>query len=258
MKKRTHIIVQWRNTLSFKKFKRIESPLWDANLDWSTLGEYFQVLHHHLIRCGVRTECGIVVETGEAREIHHFATLIGYGANAINPYLAFETIEDMRRRGLIDEKIFGEKAVENYIHAVGKGIYKVMSKMGISTVRSYTGAQIFEALGLSETVVERFFSGTPSRLGGIGLETIEEEALLNHHNAYPHEETEANDLEAGGTYYYREGGEGHLLRPEAIFMLQQSTRTNSYETYKKYATLINDQKEHGGDQTGQTRGNGET
>ncbi len=201
-------------------------------------------LHHHLIRHGVRTECGIVVETGEAREIHHFATLIGYGANAINPYLAFETIEDMRRRGMIDEKISGEKAVENYIHAVGKGIYKVMSKMGISTVRSYTGAQIFEALGLSEAVVERYFSGTPSRLGGIGLETIEEEALLNHRNAYPEEETEENDLEAGGTYYYREGGESHLLRPEVIFLLQQSTRTNSYETYRKYTALVNDQKEH--------------
>jgi glutamate synthase (NADPH/NADH) large chain len=200
-------------------------------------------LHHHLIHHGLRTECGIVVETGEAREIHHFATLIGYGANAVNPYLAFETIEDMRRRALIDETISSEKAVENYIHAVGKGIYKVMSKMGISTLRSYTGAQIFEALGLSEALVERYFTGTPSRIDGIGLETIEEEALLGHRNAYPEAVTEKNDLEAGGAYYYREGGERHLLRPEAIFWLQQSARTNSYEAYGKFAGLINDQKE---------------
>jgi glutamate synthase domain-containing protein 2/glutamate synthase domain-containing protein 1/glutamate synthase domain-containing protein 3 len=200
-------------------------------------------VHHHLISEGIRTNCGLVVETGEAREIHHFATLIGYGANAINPYLAFETIEDMRSRKLIDENITHEKAIENYITAIGKGIFKVMSKMGISTIRSYTGAQIFEAVGLSQNLVDNYFKGTPTRLEGIDIDTIEEETLLCHTIAYPREIIEANDLPVGGHFAYRQRGENHLFTPETVFLLQNSTKTNSYETYKQYAKLINEPQE---------------
>ncbi len=196
-------------------------------------------VHHHLIKKGIRTNCGLVVETGEAREIHHFATLIGYGANAINPYLAFETIEDMRKRKLITPDISHDQAIENYIKAIGKGIFKVMSKMGISTIRSYTGAQIFEALGLSKALVDKYFSGTATRIEGIGMETLEEETLLCHQVAYPQEIIEANDLGVGGSYAYRQRGEKHLLTPELIFLLQQSSKTNNYEMYQQFADIVN-------------------
>jgi len=201
-------------------------------------------VHHHLIKKGIRTNCGLVVESGEVREIHHFATLIGYGANAVNPYLAFETIEDMRKRKLIREEISREKAIANYITAIGKGIFKVMSKMGISTIRSYTGAQIFEAVGLSQELVDRYFTGTATRLGGIGMETLEEETLLCHRIAYPREIIEANDLGVGGHYAFRQRGEHHLFSPEAIYLLQQSSRRNDYEIYKQYAKLINQPDEN--------------
>jgi glutamate synthase domain-containing protein 2/glutamate synthase domain-containing protein 1/glutamate synthase domain-containing protein 3 len=197
-------------------------------------------VHHHLIAQGIRTNCGLVVETGEARSIHHFATLIGYGANAINPYLAFETIEDMRSRKMIDANISHNQAIENYIVAIGKGIFKVMSKMGISTIRSYTGAQIFEAVGLSQNLVDNYFKGTPTRLDGIDIDTIEEETLLCHSIAYPHEIIEANDLPVGGHFAYRQRGENHLFTPETVFLLQNSTKTNNYETYKQYAKLIDE------------------
>ncbi len=200
-------------------------------------------VHHHLITEGIRTNCGLVIETGEAREIHHFATLIGYGANAINPYLAFETIEDMRKRKMIDESVTHDQAIENYITAIGKGIFKVMSKMGISTIRSYTGAQIFEAVGLSQNLVDNYFKGTPTRLEGIGIDTIEEETLLCHAIAYPHERIEANDLPVGGHYAYRQRGENHLFTPETIFLLQNSTKNNDYKTYKQYAKLIDEPQE---------------
>ena len=200
-------------------------------------------VHHELVKKGIRTNCGLVIETAEAREIHHFATLIGYGANAINPYLAFETIEDMRKRKLINEDITHEKAVENYIKAIGKGIFKVMSKMGISTIRSYTGAQIFEALGLSSKLVDRYFTGTATRIEGITMDTLEEETLICHRVAYPKENLESNDLSVGGQYAYRQRGERHLFSPEVIFLLQNSTKTNNYDTYKKYAKLINDSGE---------------
>ena len=197
-------------------------------------------VHQHLVKKGVRTNCGLVVESGEAREIHHFATLIGYGANAINPYLAFETIEDMRKRKMIDPEITQDQAVQNYIKAIGKGIFKIMSKMGISTIRSYTGAQIFEAVGLSEEFVEKYFTKTPTRLGGIGIDTLEEETLLCHRVAYPQEIIESNDLGVGGQYAYRQRGENHLLTPENIFLLQQSTKTNDYSLYKQYTQQINE------------------
>ncbi|MEA3490457.1 MAG: glutamate synthase large subunit [Campylobacterota bacterium] len=200
-------------------------------------------VHHHLISEGIRTNCGLVIETGEAREIHHFATLLGYGANAINPYLAFETIEDMRKRKMIDESITQEKAVENYITAIGKGIFKIMSKMGISTIRSYTGAQIFEAVGLSQNLVDSYFKGTPTRLEGIDIDTLEEETLICHSVAYPKELVESNDLPVGGEYAYRTRGENHLFTPETIFLLQTSTKNSDYETYKQYAKLINEPQE---------------
>ncbi len=200
-------------------------------------------VHHHLIKKGVRTNCGLVVETGEAREIHHFATLIGYGANAINPFLAFETIEDMRKRKLINEDVSHDQAIENYITAIGKGIYKVMSKMGISTIRSYTGAQIFEALGLSKELVDKYFTGTATRIEGLTMETLEEETLLCHRVAYPQEIIESNDLSVGGSYAYRQRGENHLLTPEIIFLLQQSSKTNNYDTYKQFAKIINEPSE---------------
>ncbi len=197
-------------------------------------------VHQHLVKKGIRTNCGLVIESAEAREIHHFATLIGYGANAINPYLAFETIEDMRRRKLINEDITHDKAVANYIKAIGKGIFKVMSKMGISTIRSYTGAQIFEAVGVSSELIDKYFTGTATRLEGITMDTLEVETLICHSLAYPKENLESNDLGVGGQYAYRQRGESHLFTPEVIFLLQNSTKTGSYETYKQYAKIINE------------------
>lgn len=195
-------------------------------------------VHHHLVREGIRTACGLVVETGEAREVHHFATLVGYGANAVNPYLAFETIEDMRQRSLIREDLTEEQAVANYIKAIGKGIFKIMSKMGISTIRSYTGAQIFEAVGLGEELVDTYFTGTPSRLGGVDLATLEQESLLCHLVGFPEQIIESNGLRPGGAYAYRQRGEAHLVTPENIFLLQQATRHDDYAIFKQYSQTI--------------------
>ncbi|MEA1915347.1 MAG: glutamate synthase large subunit [Campylobacterota bacterium] len=200
-------------------------------------------VHHRLIARGIRTNCGLIIETGEAREIHHFATLIGYGANAVNPYLAFETIEDMRKRKMINEDISHDQAIENYITAIGKGIYKVMSKMGISTIRSYTGAQIFEAVGLGDELVDKYFKGTPSRLGGIDVDTLENETKLCHAIAYPKQIIEANDLGVGGQYAYRQRGENHLFSPETIFLLQQSTKNDDFNTFKQYTKIIDEPQE---------------
>jgi glutamate synthase domain-containing protein 2/glutamate synthase domain-containing protein 1/glutamate synthase domain-containing protein 3 len=201
-------------------------------------------VHQHLIAEGTRTSCGLVIESAEPREIHHFATLIGYGANAINPFLAFETIEDMRQKKLIREDLTQEEAVANYITAIGKGIFKIMSKMGISTIRSYTGAQIFEAVGLGEKLVNDYFHGTPSRIGGIEMETLEQETLLCHDLAYPKQITESNGLGVGGQYAYRQRGENHLLSPENIFLLQQSTKKNSYELFKQYTQTVDKMDEN--------------
>ena len=200
-------------------------------------------VHHHLIKEGIRTNCGLVIQTGEAREIHHFATLIGYGANAVNPFLAFETIEDMRKRKMINEDVTPEQAEQNYITAIGKGIYKIMSKMGISTIRSYTGAQIFEAVGLGDELVDKYFAGTPSRLGGIDLETLETETKLCHSIAFPKQMVEANDLGVGGQYAYRQRGENHLFSPETIFLLQQSTKNDDFNTFKQYTKIIDEPQE---------------
>ena len=205
-------------------------------------------VHHHLIREKKRTQTGLVVECGDAREVHHMALLVGYGAGAINPYLAFESIEDMinANDGEGINELGGHDvhtALHKYIKAAGKGVLKVMSKMGVSTVASYTGAQIFEAIGLSNAVVEEYFTGTVSRLGGIGLDQIAEETARRHHAAYLERPTERahRSLEVGGEYKWRREGEIHLFNPETVYRLQHSTRAGRYDVFKQYTSLIDDQ-----------------
>ena len=205
-------------------------------------------VHHHLIREKTRTQVGLVVECGDAREVHHMALLVGYGAGAINPYLAFESIEDMiaadEGRGL---HMMGgtdpHKAVKNYIKAAGKGVLKVMSKMGVSTVASYTGAQIFEAIGLANDVVDEYFTGTVSRLGGIGLDEIAREVAMRHATAHPaRPELRAHRrLELGGEYQWRREGEHHLFNPETVYRLQHATRAGRYDIFKQYSSDVDDQ-----------------
>jgi len=204
-------------------------------------------VHHHLIREKKRTQVGLVVESGDAREVHHMSLLVGYGAGAINPYLAFESIEDMIREdvhglGGVDP----EYAVKKYIKASGKGILKVMSKMGVSTVASYTGAQIFEAIGLGHDLVDEYFTGTVSRLGGIGLDEIAAEVATRHAVAYPKnpERRAHRKLELGGEYQWRREGEYHLFNPETVFKLQHSTRSKRYDIFKQYTQLVNDQSKN--------------
>jgi glutamate synthase (NADPH/NADH) large chain len=196
-------------------------------------------VHHHLIRERTRTRVGLVVETGDCREVHHVALLLGYGAAAVNPYLAFETIEDLIRVGDLPD-IEAPKAVRNYIKALGKGVLKVMSKMGISTVSSYTGAQVFEALGLSQELVSRYFTGTVSRLDGVGLDVLHAEVAARHAAAYPSnpQERAHRRLEVGGEYQWRREGEVHLFNPETVFSLQHATRTKQYSIFKEYTSKI--------------------
>ncbi|NQY55034.1 MAG: glutamate synthase large subunit [Ilumatobacteraceae bacterium] len=203
-------------------------------------------VHHHLVRTKQRTMAGLVVEAGDAREVHHMALLIGYGAGAINPYLAFETIED-----LIAEDMHGLgelapiTAVQNYIKACGKGVLKVMSKMGVSTVASYTGAQIFEAIGLGADVVDQYFTGTVSQLGGIGLDQIADEVAARHKMANPErpEDRAHRKLELGGEYQWRREGELHLFNPETVFKLQHASRAKRYDIFKEYSNKVDDQSE---------------
>ncbi len=199
-------------------------------------------VHHHLIREKKRTRVGLIVETGDAREVHHMALLIGYGAAAVNPYLAFETIDDLISEGVI-EGVTHRKARKNYIKACGKGVLKVMSKMGISTIPSYIGAQVFESVGLSKDVIEEYFTGTVSRLGGIGLDVIAEEVASRHAMAWPDRPSELahRDLQVGGEYQWRREGEYHLFNPETVFRLQHATRTKRYEIFKEYTSLVDDQ-----------------
>jgi glutamate synthase (NADPH/NADH) large chain len=199
-------------------------------------------VHHHLIREKTRTKVGLVVEAGDVREVHHVALLIGYGAAAVNPYLAMETVEDMARTGFITG-VEPEAAVHQLVKALGKGVLKVMSKMGISTVASYTGAQVFEALGLAHDVVERYFTGTPSRLGGVGLDVLAAEVASRHTYAYPIGDVHASHrrLKVGGDYQWRREGEPHLFNPETVFRLQHSTRSGRYEVFKDYTKLVDDQ-----------------
>ncbi len=199
-------------------------------------------VHHHLIREKTRTKVGLVVETGEVREVHHVALLIGYGAAAVNPYLAMETAEDLVLQGVITG-ITPEKAVKNLIKSLGKGVLKVMSKMGISTIASYTGAQVFEAIGLSQAVIDEYFTGTTSRLGGVDLSVIAEETIARHHIAYPPggEVPGSKRLPIGGEYQWRREGEPHLFDPETVFTLQHSTRAKRYDVFKRYTTKIDNQ-----------------
>ncbi|MGZ4105550.1 MAG: glutamate synthase large subunit, partial [Actinomycetota bacterium] len=199
-------------------------------------------VHHHLIREKTRTKVGLVIETGDAREVHHVACLVGYGAGAVNPYLAFETIEDMIARGEMNG-MDPKKAVYNYVKGLGKGVLKTMSKMGISTVASYTGAQVFEAIGLSQELVDEYFTGTVSRLGGIGLDGIAREVAARHAIAYPKrpESRAHRGLEVGGHYQWRREGEHHLFNPEVVALLRQAVRDEDYGVFKKYSAAVDDQ-----------------
>jgi glutamate synthase (ferredoxin) len=197
-------------------------------------------LHHYLIREGLRTRVSLALETGEAREVHHFSLLIGYGCSAINPYVAFETIDDMIREGLL-AKIDHKSACKNFVKAATKGVIKVMSKMGISAIQSYRGAQVFEALGLRQDVIDQYFTWTPSRVGGIGLDVIAQEVLMRHHAAFPGRPVNGHVLPSGGQYQWRKDGEQHLFTPEAIHSLQKAVRTGSFKVFQDYARLVNDQ-----------------
>ena len=201
-------------------------------------------VHHHLIREKTRTQVGLLVEAGDVREVHHVALLIGYGAAAVNPYLAMESVEDMVRRGVIEE-VDEEQAVKNLIKALGKGVLKVMSKMGISTVASYRGAQVFEAIGLSQELVDEYFTGTVSQLGGIGIDVIAAETAARHSSAYPPDGMALphRQLVVGGEYKWRREGEPHLFDPETVFRLQHSTRARRYDIFKQYTQRIDDQSE---------------
>lgn len=200
-------------------------------------------VHHHLIRNGKRTQIGLILESGEPREVHHFAVLIGYGIGAVNPYLAFESLGDLIGKGHLPE-MEHKKAVKNFIKAVSKGLTKTMAKMGISTVQSYCGAQVFEAIGLNEEFVGEYFTGTASRIGGIGIDVVAKEMSKRHHNAFPERPVKRPDLEWGGEYQWRRDGEYHLFNPDTVFKLQHATRSGQYKIFKEYTSLVDDQNEH--------------
>ncbi len=197
-------------------------------------------LHHYLIREGLRTRVSLVLETGEPREVHHFSLLIGYGASAVNPYLAFESLDGMIRDGLLPGRDH-KTACKNYAKAATKGVVKVMSKMGVSAVQSYHGAQLFEAVGLRQDLIDEHFTWTASRIGGIGLNVVAKEVLIRHHAAFPERQVNGHALPAGGQYQWRADGEHHLFNPESIHRLQKAVRTENFDTYKSYAQMVNDQ-----------------
>jgi len=200
-------------------------------------------MHHHLVRRGERTRCGLVIETGDAREVHHLCLLIGYGAGAVNPWVAFESLDDMINEGLLPD-IDRPKAIKNYIKALNKGILKVMAKMGISTLQSYTGAQIFEAIGLNGDLVHRYFTGTVSRVSGIGLDVIADEVRRRHERAFPERPVGAErELDWGGEYQWRRDGEHHMVNPDMIAKLQHATRSGSYAQFKDFTRLCDDQSQ---------------
>ena len=204
----------------------------------------FSAVHHHLVRERTRTQVGLVVESGDAREVHHMAALVGFGAAAINPYMAFESIEDMVDRGVITG-IDRDKAKANYVKAAGKGVLKVMSKMGISTLASYTGAQLFQAIGISQAVLDEYFTGLTCPIGGIDLDDIADDVAARHALAYLDrpDERAHRELEVGGEYQWRREGEYHLFNPDTVFKLQHSTRTGQYSIFKEYTKLVDDQSE---------------
>ena len=199
-------------------------------------------LHHHLIRKGTRAKVGIALESGEPREVHHFCLLIGYGVQAINPYMAFESLADMIQEGQLTDITYYD-AVKGYIKSATKGVIKVMAKMGISTIKSYRGAQIFEAIGIKQEVVDKYFTWTDTRVEGIGLDVIAREALMRHRRAYPDIPVDNQTLDVGGQYQWRQDGEYHLFNPKTIHKLQLATRTKNYDVYKEYAKLINEHSE---------------
>jgi glutamate synthase (NADPH/NADH) large chain len=201
-------------------------------------------VHHHLVREKTRTQVGLIVEAGDAREVHHIALLVGYGVAAVNPYLAMATVEEMAHQGLIPG-VTGKQATTNLIKALGKGVRKTMSKMGVSTVASYTGAQIFEAVGLGAEIVDSCFTGTTSRLGGVGFDTIADEVEQRHRRAFPADGVRPShrELETGADYQWRREGEPHLFNPQTVFKLQHSTRSGKYEVFKEYTKAVNDQSE---------------
>ncbi len=196
-------------------------------------------VHHHLVRERTRTRVGLIVESGDCREVHHVAMLLGYGAAAVNPYLAFETVEDLVEHKLLPG-MEAQTAIRNYVTALGKGVLKVMSKMGISTVASYTMAQVFEALGLGQELVDEYFTGTTSRLGGVGLDVLAEEVAIRHRRAYPENPTDRahRGLPVGGEYQWRREGEIHLFNPETVFLLQHATRSRQYEVFRRYTAAV--------------------
>jgi glutamate synthase domain-containing protein 2/glutamate synthase domain-containing protein 1/glutamate synthase domain-containing protein 3 len=198
-------------------------------------------VHNHLVREKTRTQVALVVESGEPREIMHFCLLIGYGASAVNPYLAIETIEDLANKGRLYKDVTAEYAVKNYKKAVGKGLLKVFSKMGISTLQSYRGAQIFEVIGLNKHVVEKYFNGTSSRIEGIGLEVLVEEARRKHEFAFQPFSQADTELDLGGNYHFRVNGERHLINPTTVTKLQQSVRKRDFKTFKEFTSVLNDQ-----------------
>ncbi|MCU0346681.1 MAG: glutamate synthase large subunit [Saprospiraceae bacterium] len=200
-------------------------------------------IHHHLIRRGLRGQVGLVVEAGDAWEVHHFATLLAFGATAINPYLALSTIRDMKRSGKIETQLSEGQLEYNYIKAVNEGLLKVFSKMGISTLQSYQGAQIFEIIGLNNSVVDKYFTGATSRIGGMGLDEIARETLAKHYLAFSKKEIPVDRLPVGGIYQWKRKGEAHLWNPASVHLLQLSTRTGDYPTFKKYSKVINEQSE---------------
>jgi glutamate synthase (NADPH/NADH) large chain len=209
--------------------------------------------HHHLVRNGRRMRVGLLIESGSPREVHHFATLIGYGADAVNPYLAFETLYDMIQQGILKEKaVKGRKAgealhdaaVRNFIKGVNKGLVKVMSKMGISTIQSYRGAQIFEAVGLDKAFVDKYFTYTASRIGGIGLDVIEREMSMRHHDAFPARPVGKPDLSWGGEYQWRRDGEYHLFNPDTVYKLQHATRSGQNTIFREYTAAVDEQSSH--------------
>jgi len=216
-----------------------------VNREWAPMPSLLAVggVHHHLIRAGTRTRVGLVLESGEPREVHHYSLLIGYGCGAINPYLAFETLDDMIRQGLLtgmDHKT----ACRNYLKAAMKGVVKVIAKMGISTIQGYWGAQIFEAIGLKQSFIDRYFTWTPSRVEGVGLEVIGQEVLMRHQRAFPDRPVNGYVLESGGQYQWREDGEFHLFNPQTIHKLQTAVRTGSYQLFKEYSALVNEQSKN--------------
>ncbi len=197
-------------------------------------------LHHHLIREGTRTRVGLVLESGEPREVHHFSLLIGYGCGAINPYLAFETLDDMVRQGLLKD-LDHKTACKNYVKAAVKGVVKVISKMGISTIQSYRGAQIFEAIGLHHSVVDKYFTWTASRVEGVGLDVIAKEVQIRHQHAFPERQVNGHALDVGGQYQWRQDGEIHLFSPQTVHKLQLACRTGNAKAFKEYSALVNNQ-----------------